>query len=305
MKFIHYAGSDRKASVIGAGCMRIAGMDKAACSIFIHGALDCGINFFDHADIYGGGRSEQVFGEVLKEEPSLRDRMFLQSKCGIKKGEYDFSKEYILSSVDGILSRLHTDHLDSLLLHRPDVLIEPEEVNEAFEALKKAGKVLNFGVSNQNPMTMMDLQSGLSQRLCADQVQLSLAHTPMIDGDVNVDMNNAGAEMRDGGILHYCRMHDMAIQIWSPLQIGMFEGVFLNSDRYPALNQILTELAQKYNVTEDAIAYAWLLRIPGKIQVITGTTKVERLRHAAESTEITLSHKEWYDLYTSAGNQLP
>ena len=272
---------------------------------FIRSALDAGVNFVDEADIYGGGKSEEVVGSVLAKDPSLRDQLFLQSKCAIHDGMFDFSKDYILKSVDGILERLHTDHLDSLLLHRPDALMEPEEVGEAFDELKKSGKVLAFGVSNQNPYQMDYLQSGLSVKLWTNQVQMSCAHTVMLDAGFNVDMHNDAGIMRDGGIIPYCQKNKMSIQVWSPLQMGYFGGVFLGNEKYKELNEKLSEIGEKYGVGADVIAYAWLLRIPGKMQVVLGTTKSERVVNAAKAADITLTRSEWYDIYRAAGNQLP
>ena len=285
--------------------MRIADMTTDDADQFIRCALDAGVNFVDEADIYGGGKSEEVVGSVLERDPSLRDKIFLQSKCAIHDGMFDFSKEYILQSVDGILERLHTDHLDSLLLHRPDALMEPEEVGEAFDELKKSGKVLAFGVSNENPYQMDYLQSGLSVKLWTNQVQMSCAHTVMLDAGFNVDMHNDAGIMRDGGIIPYCQKNKMSIQVWSPLQMGYFEGVFLGNEKYKVLNEKLVEIGEKYGVGTDVIAYAWLLRIPGRMQVVLGTTKSERVVNAAKAADITLSRSEWYDIYRAAGNQLP
>ena len=295
----------RDVSAIAFGCMRIADMSLSEAQTFVHTALDAGINFADEADIYGKGRSEEVLGSVLASEPSLRDDLFIQSKCGIHDGMFDFSRDHILRSVDGILTRLHTDHLDSLLLHRPDVLMEPLEVKEAFDILEQSGKVLSFGVSNQAPMQMEYLQSGLSQKLWADQVQLSCAHTVMIDAGLNVDMHNDAGILRDGGILPYCQMNDIVIQAWSPLQMGYFEGVFLNSEKYASLNAMLAKIGEKYGVGSDVIAYAWILRIPARMQVVLGTTRPDRVKEAALAADIRLTREEWYGIYRAAGNILP
>ncbi len=295
----------QKISSIGVGCMRIAGMTAEQTESFIQGALDAGVTFFDHADIYGGGRSEQLFGEVFAKNPSLRDRMFIQSKCAIHDGMFDFSKEHILNSVDGILERLNTDHIDSLLLHRPDVLMEPEEVNDAFQTLKQSGKVLSFGVSNMNRYQMELLSSGLDETLWANQLQMSLAHTPMLDAGFNVNMLNDASVMRDGGTIEYMRLHKMALQVWSPLQKGFFAGVFLDDPDYAELNKTLEEIAAEYHVSKAVIAYAWLLRLPLEVQVVLGTTKVERVQEAAQAMQIQLTRKQWYDLYKAAGNRLP
>lgn len=305
MRTIEVPETGKAVSVIGIGCMRIADMTTEQADTFIRTALDAGVNFVDEADIYGGGKAEEVVGSVLKNDPSLRDKLFLQSKCAIHDGMFDFSKEYILKSVDGILARLHTDHLDSLLLHRPDALMEPEEVAEAFDELKQSGKVLAFGVSNQNPFQMDYLQSALSMKLWTNQVQMSCAHTVMLDAGFNVDMHNDAGIMRDGGIIPYCQKNHMALQVWSPLQMGYFEGVFLGNEKYKELNEKLTEIGEKYGVGADVIAYAWLLRIPGKMQVVLGTTKSERVVNAAKAADITLTRSEWYDIYRAAGNQLP
>ena len=305
MKYVKLQQTNTDASVIGIGCMRIAGMGQKELSELVHAALDAGINFFDHADIYGGGRSEVIFGELMKNEPGLRDKMVIQSKCSIHDGMYDLSKDYILKSVDGILERLGTDRIDSLLLHRPDALMEPEEVAEAFDILAESGKVLNFGVSNMNRYQIDFLSSKVKQKICIDQLQMSIAHTPLIDAGINVNTMFDGAVMRDGGVLEYCRMQDMIVQTWSPLQKGFFQGAFLNDPEYPELNEELNKLAEQYGVTPDAIAYAWLLRYPANMQVIVGTKKPERVRNAAKAADICLTRKEWYDLYKAAGNKLP
>lgn len=292
-------------SRIGVGCMRISRMSVEDVEQLVSTALDHGITFFDHADIYGGGQSEVVFGEALKRHPQWKDQMFIQSKCAIHDGQFDFSKQHIYQSVDGILERLQVDHIDSLLLHRPDALFECDEVNEAFSELKRQGKVRHFGVSNMNGFQMDLLQDGLSVPLEFNQLQLSLAHTPVLDHWFNVNMAIDHAINRDGGILEYARKHDVVLQAWSPLQVGFFQGVFLNHPDYPELNAKLQEIADVYGVDLDTIAYAWILRLPLQMQVITGTTKPERLISAAKAMDITLTRTQWYDLYKSAGNQLP
>jgi predicted oxidoreductase len=303
MKYLQIGSLD--ASRIGVGCMRIADMDQNALSSFVHTALEQGINFFDHADIYGKGQSEAIFGELLRKDPSLRDRMILQSKCVIHDGMYDASYEYIMKSVDGILSRLSTDHIDILLLHRPDALMEPEEVARAFDELEQSGKVLQFGISNMNRFQIELLAHTLKQKLCANQLQMSLAHCPSIEEGINVNTMYNGGIVRNGGILEYCRINDMAVETWSPLQKGFFGGVFLNDPEYGELNTALNELAEKYQVSPDSIAYAWLLRYPAKMQVITGTTNPARIVSAAAAAEITLTRAEWYRLYKAAGRTLP
>ena len=305
MQYLEFGKNCDSVSKIGIGCMRIAGMSAGDVDALVRTALEEGINFFDHADIYGGGKSEEAFGSLIAADPGLRSRIIIQSKCAIHDGLYDFSGDYIRKSVDGILARLHTDHLDSLLLHRPDPLMEPEEVGEVFDELEKSGKVLNFGVSNMNRYQMELLGSGVRQKLWANQVQMSLAHTPMIDEGINVNTQFDGGVMRAAGTMEYCRMNDIAIQTWSPLQKGFFGGVFLGDSEYTELNDVLNELAEKYDATADAIAYAWLLRYPARMQVILGTTNPARVRSAARATDFTLTRGEWYALYKAAGNKLP
>ena len=305
MRYIDFGPKGRQVSVIGIGCMRMGDLSPAQVDDVIFAALDKGINFFDHADIYGGGRCEKKFGEALKRNPGLRDRVFIQSKCSIRNGLYDFSATHITEAVDGILSRLETDHLDSLLLHRPDALMEPDEVGQAFEQLHKAGKVLSFGVSNFNRFQMELLQGGLPYPIMADQLQMSLAHTPMIDEGLNVNTMFDGGVTRASGTLEYCRMKGIVVQTWSPLQKGFIEGAFLGDPAFDALNKTLERLAGVYWVTPDAMAYAWLLRYPARMQVIIGTMNPAHIASAAEAAEVHLSREEWYELYRAAGNRLP
>lgn len=304
MKYLNL-GENVLISTIGIGCMRISGMNESEVAALVHTALDEGINFFDHADIYGNGKSEEVFGKLLTAEPGLRDRVFIQSKCAIHDGLYDFSGEHIKRAVDGILTRLRTDYIDSLLLHRPDPLMEPDEVGEVFDELEQSGKVRHFGVSNMNRYQMELLSSGVKQKLWAVQLQMSLAHTPLIDEGINVNTGFDGAVMRGAGTLEYCRLNGIAVQTWSPLQKGFFGGVFLGDSDYAELNRVLNELAGKYGVTADTIAYAWLLRYPARMQVILGTTNPARVKSAAAAADIELTRSEWYKLYKAAGNQLP
>ena len=305
MKKIIMANGNLKASEIGLGCMRIANLEKGTVNSLINTALDCGIKFFDHADIYGKGKSEEIFSEAISLTPSLREKMIIQSKCSIRSGMYDFSKEYIINSVDGILKRLNTEYLDILLLHRPDTLMEPEEVNEAFEKLYKEGKVRNFGVSNHNSMQIELLNKYLTNKITINQLQFSIMHTGIIDSGLNVNMKNSHSIDRDGSILEYCRLKDINIQAWSPYQYGFFEGVFIDNPKFPKLNKKLNELAEKYNVSSTAIATAWILRHPAKIQTIVGTTSENRLKDICTASNVALSRQEWYEIYLAAGNELP
>lgn len=288
------------------GCMRIDTLTEKELEFLTDTYLEAGVNYFDHADIYGGGACEEAFGNMLSGRPGLRDQILIQSKCGIRNGYFDFSREYILTSVDGILKRLHTDHLDVLLLHRPDALMEPEEVAAAFDELETSGKVRYFGVSNQNPMQIELLRSAVRQKLVINQLQMSLAHTPVIDSGMTVNMGIDQSVMRDGSIMEYSRLKGITLQAWSPFQKGFFEGVFLNDrDKYKVLNEKIDVLAEKYQVTPTAIAVAWLTRHPANIQVVLGTTKPSRVKEAAAGSELMLTREEWYGLYQAAGNRIP
>ncbi len=292
-------------SRLGVGCMRISALGEKELSVYIHTALDCGINFFDHADIYGGGECESLFGRILAAEPGLREKIVLQSKCGIGRNQYDFSKGHILESVDGILSRLHTDHLDFLLLHRPDALMEPDEVGEAFDRLTDTGKVLQFGVSNFNSRQLELLQSGLKQKLRVNQMQFGLMCTGMIDHALRANTEFPHAADRDGEILDYCRLNHITMQAWSPFQYGFFEGPFVDNENFPELNLALADLGEKYGVSKSAVAAAWILRHPANMQVILGTTNPKRLQDICTAADIELSRADWYKLYLAAGNELP
>lgn len=303
MKQYQVAGGALAVPAIVTGCMRIAQMEPAEVEAFIHASLESGVNMFDHADIYGGGESETRFGKALRANPGLRDGMIIQSKCGIGKGMYDASGAHIIKSVEGILSRLGIDRLDVLLLHRPDALMEPGEVAEAVERLREMGKIGYFGVSNQNPAQMALLSRAIP--LHFNQLQFGLGHTAMVDRGINVNTGFDGAIDRDGGALDYCRLHGITVQAWSPFQHGFFEGVFIDNPKFPALNAQLQTLADEKNVTKSAIAAAWILRHPAGMQVITGTTKPQRIREIAEAAKVEMTRREWYDLYLAAGHKLP
>lgn len=306
MKKIKIANTDMTASQLILGCMRINESGKNPVET-IQTAYDHGINFFDHADIYGDGECETIFSKALKETSISRSDIYLQSKVGIKPGiAFDFSKQHIIEAVEGSLKRLDTDYLDALLLHRPDTLVEPEEVAEAFSQLEKAGKVRAFGVSNQNPGQIELLKTAVKQPLNINQLQFGLKHTGMIGAGINVNMENQAGLVRDGGILEYSRIHDMTIQAWSPFQYGFFEGVFVgNDEKFPELNARLLELAEQYKVTPSGIAVAFINRHPAKFQTVLGTMTPSRIIEATEAADIVLTREEWYSLYMAAGNILP
>lgn len=305
MRTIKLGGSSLEVPVVAVGCMRIKSLDKAEAERFVRTAMEEGANFFDHADIYGGGTCEEIFSDAIGMNAGIREKMILQSKCGIRKGMFDFSKEHILNSVDGILKRLKTDYLDILLLHRPDALVEPEEVAEAFDLLESSGKVRHFGVSNQNPMQIQLLRKSVKQPIVANQLQLSITNATMISSGINVNMENEAAVNRDGSVLDFCRLNDITIQPWSPFQYGFFQGVFLGSEKFPELNRQIDEIAKKYEVSNTTIAIAWLLRHPARMQPVTGTTNIERLKDCFKASDIRLTREEWYSIYRAAGNILP
>lgn len=296
-------------SKIAAGCMRIKDMDFQAADNFVRSCLDEGVDYFDHADIYGGnGKCEEVFGAVLKADKSLRGRMKLQTKCGIRKMPFgtmfDFSYEHIIKSAEGSLKRLQTEQLDVLLLHRPDTLMQPEEIAKAFRELNKSGKVKYFGVSNQNPGQIELINRALDKPVKINQLQLSALFTGMIDAGFNVNMKTDAAVNRDGGVLEYCRLNGITLQAWCPYTHPWNE-VFIGSDKYPALNNVLERAARKYGVSSTGIAAAFILRHPAKWQVVTGTTKPSRMKEICAAADIKLTREEWYEIYLSAGNKLP
>jgi predicted oxidoreductase len=305
MRTIKLGSSNLDVPVVAVGCMRINSLEKPEAERFVHAALDEGANFFDHADIYGDGACEEIFADAINMNSQIREQVILQSKCGIRQGMFDFSREHILASVDGILKRLRTEYLDVLLLHRPDTLMEPEEVAEAFEQLEREGKVRHFGVSNQHPRQIELLKKYVRQPLVANQLQLSITNATMITSGFNVNMENDAAVDRDGYILDYCRLHKITIQPWSPFQYGFFEGVFLGSDKFPELNAKIDEVAERYGVSNTTVVIAWLLRHPANMQPVTGTMNIGRLRDCCKASEVHLTREEWYAIYRAAGNTLP
>ena len=305
MRYMNIGNEKIKASEIALGCMRIADKPVKEVAELINIALDEGINFFDHADVYGGGKSEEIFAKATGMNSNIREKFIIQTKCGIRRGYYDFSKEHILEAVDGSLKRLNTDYIDILLLHRPDTLMEPEEIAEAFSILHSSGKVRNFGVSNFHPMQIELVSKYLNQRIIVNQLQLSIAHTGMIDFGFNVNMKVDQAINRDGGILEYCRVKDITIQAWSPFQYGFFEGTFMGNSKFQELNDKIEEIAREKGIPNIAVPIAWILRHPARIQPIVGTTNPSRLKDICRASGVELTKEEWYELYRSAGNKLP
>ena len=292
-------------SAVAMGCMRLTDAKETPDRV-IGTALELGIDFFDHADIYGGGRCEELFGDWLASHPSVRDKITIQTKCGIRKGCYDFSKKHILEAVDGSLKRLRTDHVDVLLLHRPDTLMEPQEVAEAFDTLEQAGKVRFFGVSNHNPMQIELLKTAVRQPIVANQLQFSIPESGLVTSGLNFNMKNDESVMHDGSALEYLRLKGITIQAWSPFQGGFFGGPFVGDHKkYPVLNEKLEELGRAYSVSPTTLAAAWILRHPANMQLISGSVSPKRIREIAAGVDVELSREDWYAIYLSAGFRLP
>lgn len=304
MKYLKLGKSNLIVPQIAQGFMRITNLDDKNAESLIQKCLEAGINFFDHADIYGNGECERKFSKVFPLTHANREKVIIQSKCGIVPGVmYDLSKDYILNSVDGILSRLGTDYLDILLLHRPDALVEPEEVAKAFDILNTSGKVRNFGVSNHKPSQILLLKKYVKQDIIVNQMQFSIPVSNMVANGMEVNMLTNGAVNRDESTLDYCRLNDITLQAWSPFQSP--KGVFIDNENYPDLNFNLWEISEKYHVSKETIAAAWILRHPAKIQLISGSMNEWRIEQIAKAAEIELTREEWYRLYISAGNILP
>ena len=308
MKTINVVNGPQNVPAIIQGCMRMPALSVAESAKVIRNAYDLGVTFFDHATCYGNGEAEQRFGDAFPQTGLKREDVFLQGKVGLcfERNEFDWTKENILESVDDSLRRLGTDYLDSVLLHRPDVIFEPEEVAEAFQKLSDSGKVKYFGVSNLMPMQIELLKKYVLQPLVFNQVQLSLEQSQLIDQALY--MNNKTTEFsinRDGSLLDYCRLNDITIQAWSPLQYGMFKGTFVDHPDFPGLNQALGEIGERESVSKTAVAIAWILRHPAKMQAIAGTINPDHLRDICDASKVNLSHHDWYQLYLAAGKYLP
>lgn len=305
MKYINTFSKEIPVSQVALGCMRIADMTEKEADNYLNTAVELGYNYFDHADIYGGGKCEEVFGNALKRNPSLRDKIIIQTKCSIRKGMYDFSKEHILSSVDNSLKRLGVEKIDVLLLHRPDLLMEPEEVAEAFDKLESDGKVSAFGVSNHSALQIELLKTAVKQDLKINQMQLSITNATMLSSGANVNLDNRDGINKDGYLRDYCRLNGITIQPWSPLQRGFISGYFLENGENAELGKTINEMAEKYNTTDSGIAIAWLLRLPDKMQPIVGSTNLERITDIAKASEIAMTREDWYKIYLAAGYKLP
>ena len=311
MKTFTLPGTDITAPNVVLGLMRIAEKSDDDIRELVHTARDAGIDFFDHADVYGDElhECERRCAEAMQLTPSERDGITIQTKAGIvKDGPYnDFSHDHLGESVEGSLAALGTDHIDILLLHRPDALVEPEEVARAFDELHESGKVLNFGVSNHTPRQIDLLRRHVRQPIVANQLQLSITHEPIIAQGVAANMvaEPQSVTLDGGGIVDYCRLNDITIQAWSPFQAGFFTGVFLGSPDYPELNAAIDRMAAKHDVPPMAIATAWITRHPAHMQVVLGTTNPDRVTQAAAGSEVELTRAEWYELFRTSGHLVP
>jgi len=317
MKTIQLGSTQNRVSAVALGIMRMVRLNTTEAANVLNVVHEHGVNMIDAADIYGNGESEKTFGMALKQSGLKRDDFFIQSKGGIvldpakSSGElvfgqrYDFSKQHLIATVDGILQRLQVDYLDSFLLHRPDPLMETDEVAAAFDDLQSSGKVRHFGVSNFNPMQVELVQQAINQKLIINQLQFGVMHTGPIDFGLHTNMQDDRSINHDGEIIEYSRLHQMTIQAWSPYQYGMFAGTFIDNPKFQGLNDELQVLADKYGVTKNAIATAWILRHPAQMQVILGSMNPQHLTESIAGADVTLTKQEWYDVYFAAGNDLP
>lgn len=317
MKQVRLGNTDLLVSAVALGVMRLGDKSAGQAQAVVENALAHEVNFFDTADIYAQGRSSIKLGQALQDVGVDRDKIFIQSKGGIilangqvdgdgwKGPRYDFSKSHLIAAVETELQRLQTDYLDVFLLHRPDTLMDPEQVAEAFHELKDAGKVKHFGVSNMSPWQVELVQSALEEPLVANQLQFGIMHTGMIDAELHVNMTDEAATNRDGGILAYSRLKKMTIQAWSPFQYGVFKGPFIDNPEFAEVNAKLQELADKYGVTKNTIAVAFITKHPANMQVILGSMNVTRAAEMMAIDGFELTNQEWYDIYLAAGNLLP
>lgn len=309
MKTLPIPATDLEPSAVALGLLRIKSLSDAEIGELYATAREIGINMFDLADIYGGKRhgAEERFGEAITLTPSEREKVIIQTKCGIGNGFYDSSREHILRSVEGSLGALKVDYLDLLLLHRPDTLVEPEEVAEAFDRLHAEGQVRHFGVSNHTPGQIELLKRHVRQPLVVDQVQLSIAHAPLFAHGLAANMaRSVQSPDRDNDLLNYARLHDIRLQAWSPFQNEAGKDVFIGDrENYRELNDEIERLATKYSVTPNALPVAWISRHPAGIQVLVGTTRPDRLKEAAAGANVALEREEWYRLFSAAGYTVP
>lgn len=305
MKTMKLGKGEIVTSRLAMGCMRINRVDRETADRAVHAALDCGITMFDHADVYGFGQSEEIFGDILDLRSSIRDKLQIQSKATLIRDETstlcnDSSYEHLTQSVDKILMRLKTDYLDLFLLHTPDTLIEPEETARAFDDLHRSGKVRCFGVSNHKPMHIELLNKYLNQRLIVSQLQMSVANPFLINDSRTILMTEENMISRMDDVFTYCRVHDMSIQAWSPFQFGHYGGVFMGNENFPKLNEVTTRIGKERGVSQSAVAIAWLLRHPVGVQPLVGSMNAERIKDICTGVDVELTRMEWYEMYRAS-----
>ena len=290
---------------IGLGCMRLGKLNIEEAEELISCALNNGITLFDHADIYGNRKCEALFGEVLKRNPNFREKMIIQSKCGICRGYYDLSKEYIIKQVEESVRLLNCGYLDILLLHRPDALVDYEEVNEAINYLYDKGLIKEFGVSNMNPIQIELYNKKLDHKIKHNQVQFSIVHSHMISEGLFVNMSEEESSIRSGNLIEYSMLKDIKLQAWSPLMASWNDGTFIDNPKYDKLNKKLEEISSKYQASKNCIAISWILRHPANILPIVGTTSIVHLNEMIKAKDIKLTREEWYSLYLASNHILP
>ncbi len=307
MKYYDIVNGPQKVSSIIMGCMRMPALSVDEAATMINTANESGINFYDNATCYGeNGEAETRFGDAFIKTGIRREDVYIQSKCGILSDEFNWTKENIIASVDDSLRRMKLEYLDALLLHRPDLLYEPEQIAEAFDELERNGKVRYFGVSNVPTMMLEVLKKYVRQPLVFNQLQFSLDQSQLLDQTLYVNNLTTDRSIdRDNGTLDYCRLHDITVQAWSPLQCGFFKGCFVDSPDFPELNRVLGEIGEKYGAPKTAVAIAWILRHPAKMQAIAGTMNPSHLRDICEASKVELTHNEWYRIYRASGKFLP
>lgn len=305
------------------GCMSIGGSwentpltqaDRHQAFALLDTSLQLGFTQFDHADIYKHGKAEQVFGEFISSAEVAREQLFIQSKCGIQlpdgnKGtRYNLSKEWIIESCEQTLSRLKLDYLDSYLLHRPDPLMQPDDIAEAFDALYQSGKVKRFGASNMSAQQLAFINSSLSDatRLQYNQLELNLFNCEWLDACVDFNCNiSSSLRTEVYHTLLYCKNQGIQVQAWGSLAQGNFSKPDL-APKKQACRLLLNKLAQEYDCDINALQLAWLLQLPFDISPIIGSTNPERIAACKRAEAIKLSREHWYELYAaSRENPLP
>lgn len=295
------------ASRISLGLMRISEMNVDEVESLIEGSLAMGIYYFDIADIYGHTKCESLLGEVLTRHPSWREKMYIQTKVGIRMDQvgYDSSYEYILKAVEASLNRLKIKTLDSLLIHRPDILMSAEEVAKAVKELLKRGWIKDFGVSNFSSSEILYLQEELPVKIKYNQVQLGIGNTTMLDQTMYTNVPCSMVSKEQDDLLFFLKREKIVIQCWSPYQVDFFKGSIFDETKAPKIYPVLVKYAKKYQTSLCAIATAFLLKIDPNLWVITGSCDLKHIQESLDGEKINLSRADWYGMYKEVGNFLP